>query len=392
MRDKVLPLFPKMGKGAAFQLQVVGVLSAMLFALGCGYEVLFVNGIHAPQYVLVALLQIVLAAWAIIELDTAAKAGPALLLGGLQFLLWTQLVIVLARHIRAFFIDLSGLEGKAGLGNIPIEASLAFAPAYFFVFLAINRSLINCFSYAEQLRANQLEQARQELSRKLKTSLVASSVAHEINQPLSSILLNVHLTRQELDGVYPPSVTGLQLRLGQMADDSNRVVSTIEIMRNLLRNVQTEHSIFDLSTVVKTALLYQKISFASNNVVLSTTGLHLAHQLLGDGGQLQMAVSNLLRNAVEAINQADIINPRLEVALSRTRNAISLRVADNGPGFPENIRKNTPLITTKSQGSGLGLYLVHLAVENNGGSIRLGRSELLGGAEVTLEFPAVSAP
>ena len=256
----------------------------------------------------------------------------------------------------------------------------------------INRLLIQCFSSAEQERASELDQARQELSVKLKTALVASGVAHEINQPLSSILLNIHLARQEVEAQSFPSSAVLQVRLAQIADDSSRVVSTIEIMRNLLRNVQTEYSIFDLSTVVKTALLYQKRTFASSNVVLTSTGLNLVHHLLGDGGQLQMAVSNLLRNAVEAVGQGDIINPRLAVAISRTRKSVTLKVADNGPGFSGNLLRNALLSTSKPDGSGLGLYLVRLAVENNGGSMHLGRSELLGGAEVTLVFPVPSVP
>ena len=50
------------------------------------------------------------------------------------------------------------------------------------------------------------------------------------------------------------------------------------------------------------------------------------------------------------------------------------------------------VLVSRNKGSGLSLYLVRLAVENNGGSMCLGRSELLGDAEVTLVFPALSGP
>ena len=387
-----LPSYPFSKQGPAYALQVVGVLSAMLFAISCGYEVLFVNGLHVSQYFLVALLQISLATWAIVEFQLIAKVGVSLPFKRLKFVLWIQFLTVPVRHMWSLFFGLPILDRAAGSVGIPIETSLAFFAAYFFEFLVINRLLIQCFSSAEQERASELDQARQELSVKLKTALVASGVAHEINQPLSSILLNIHLARQEVEAQSFPSSAVLQVRLAQIADDSSRVVSTIEIMRNLLRNVQTEHSIFDLSTVVKTALLYQKRTFASSNVVLTSTGLNLVHHLLGDGGQLQMAVSNLLRNAVEAVGQGDIINPRLSVAISRARKTVTLKVADNGPGFSGNLLRNALLSTSKPDGSGLGLYLVRLAVENNGGSMHLGRSELLGGAEVTLVFPVPSVP
>ena len=48
-----------------------------------------------------------------------------------------------------------------------------------------------------------------------------------------------------------------------------------------------------------------------------------------------MALGNLLRNAVEAIDQANIANPRLDVAVSKIRDSVTLRVADNGPGFSQ---------------------------------------------------------
>lgn len=65
-----------------------------------------------------------------------------------------------------------------------------------------------------------------------------------------------------------------------------------------------------------------------------------------------------------------------------------LRVADKGPGFAGAMLAQLPLSTTKPSGSGIDLYVARTTAEHHGGSLSLGRSASLGGAEVTLELPA----
>ena len=121
-----LPSFPFSKQGPAYALQVVGVLSTMLFGISCGYEVLFVNGLHVSQYFLVALLQISLATWAIVEFQLVAKVGVSLSFKRLKFVLWIQFLTVPVRHMWSFFFGLPILDRAAGSAGIPIETSLAF--------------------------------------------------------------------------------------------------------------------------------------------------------------------------------------------------------------------------------------------------------------------------
>ncbi len=228
-------------------------------------------------------------------------------------------------------------------------------------------------------REKQLEDAhRRDLETKLKTSLSASAVAHEINQPLSSILLQSKMALQE-DGETREA-------LEIIAKEAQRVVVTIEKMKTLLRNVQTERKPVDLVDVVRSALLYNKGLLARHGIVLQATGLDSPCRIAGDDAQLQLAVTNLLRNAAEAIDEADATTREISVELRAAGDTAELVIGDSGPGWSGAETRQLPLTTTKKGGTGIGLYVVRTAVANHRGEISFGRSPL-GGAEVRLKFP-----
>lgn len=238
------------------------------------------------------------------------------------------------------------------------------------------------------------ERQRLELEAKLCSSLTAAAVAHEINQPLSSILINAQLLQAQLP--HLPEGDGcnrLRPLLEQQIRESERIVTTIEKMRMLLRNVQTEQQRLDFGDVITSARLYLRNLLASHRVILETDGFDQPQWLLGDGAQLQIAVTNLIRNAVEALSQHGVASPRIRLSLQRSVGAdgmawLQLRVADNGPGFSEQQLEQLLLASTKPEGCGVGLFVVNTAAQIHGGTLQLGCSAELGGAEALLSLPA----
>ncbi len=231
------------------------------------------------------------------------------------------------------------------------------------------------------VREKQLEvQYRRDLGTKLKTSLTASVVAHEINQPLSTILLQSNLAFRSEDDAHEA--------LRVIAAEAQRVVVTIDKMKTLLRSVQTKQREIDLSEVVQSALLYNKGLLARNDVELHTMGLGQPCRITGDDEQLQLAITNLVRNAVEAIAEANPQKREIALDLTEQGDTVELVIGDSGPGWPEDGPAEVPLTTTKKAGTGIGLYVVRTAMENHRGEIVFGRSPL-GGAEVRLRFPRV---
>jgi len=143
-----------------------------------------------------------------------------------------------------------------------------------------------------------------------------------------------------------------------------------------------------LVNVVRSAELYAKDDLRAAKIALHVEGAGRAVKIRGDEGQLLLAVSNLVRNAVEAIRSGDTGRlPEILISLSRRGKSVILSVADSGPGLPRETLAKIPLHTTKPRGTGLGLFIVKSVADNHGAKLEA-RQSALGGAELRLVFPA----
>jgi len=229
---------------------------------------------------------------------------------------------------------------------------------------------------------------REEILRKLKTSLAAAGIAHEINQPLSQILLQTELSLRQLAS-SPGSGGETREALRNIRERTEQVVGTIETIRALLGNVASEHQNLDLRDVIRSAVLYLQPSFQRAGIHLQQTGLQAPRTMTGDDAQLHLMVSNLLRNALQAVEKEPAGRKKVSLSVEESPEGILLSVEDSGPGFTEEqkLRSELPIESTKPEGMGMGLFLVRTAVENHRGSISFGRSTSLGGAKVEVVFP-----
>ena len=244
-----------------------------------------------------------------------------------------------------------------------------------------------------QREKQQEQRQRQDLERRLRSSLSAAAVVHEIKQPLSTILLNCQLAVQTLDqlerrGGSPADDARLGHTLRQLTINANRVVDTMERMRMLLRNVETNHQPVDLAATVDSSLLFLKTELRQRRTQVRVEGLDDPCGIQGDASQLQMAINNLIRNALEAMQSQGngLAVGQLAVTLRQQSDQAVLTIADSGPGFPPGASE-LPLTSTKPEGSGLGLFVVRTTLEHHNGQLKIGRSRELGGAEVQLLLP-----
>ena len=238
-----------------------------------------------------------------------------------------------------------------------------------------------------QARRRQGRQQRQELDRKLQSSLTAAAMVHEIQQPLSTLLIGAQLAISSLEEPSGPASPQLRTLLATQLEQARQLQQIAEKMRALLRNVQTPHLPVNLNEVVESALLFLRRSLLDAGIRVDLQAATPSCWVAGDGAQLQIAVVNLLRNAQQALLAAAAAQPRIVLAMRHADEHLELAVEDNGPGLPPELIAGVVVTSAESRRLGLGLYVVHTTMENHGGTLRLGRSPL-GGAAVTLCFPS----
>jgi signal transduction histidine kinase len=138
--------------------------------------------------------------------------------------------------------------------------------------------------------------------------------------------------------------------------------------------------------VASSALLYVRPAAGKASVQLDSVGLDQPCWIEGDSAQLQIAIVNVLRNGIEAL-QPQAEPRRLVLKLQSTGDGAHLQIEDNGPGLPPRSDLIEPLSSAQPKGSGLGLFVVQTTMDNHGGRLILGRSTELGGASLTLILP-----
>ena len=255
------------------------------------------------------------------------------------------------------------------------------------------RQIIELF---EQQRSRD-EKALTQMSNKLRVSLEAASIAHEINQPISILrLTSEHLLQSLPTQPHDERSDQLTSQLRLLNSQSQRIADISEKIRSLLRNTSSEQQSVDLKQVISNSVRYVQSNTPDIAHWLQIESVHAVPDgtalIQGDATQLQIALINLIRNAIEAIQNQHPPNPhpRVSLRLDQVNNTWQIDVEDNGPGIPQERLIDQPLTSSKQQGSGLGLFLVRSAMDNHGGALQIGNRRQ-GGVLARLSLPMPSA-
>ncbi|MEE8123442.1 MAG: PAS-domain containing protein, partial [Alphaproteobacteria bacterium] len=220
---------------------------------------------------------------------------------------------------------------------------------------------------------NQIAQQRELLHQSEKLSAlgeVLASVAHELNNPLS-VVVGQALMLEE--AAVDPQTARRAEKIGKAANRCARIVKTF---LSMARHQPAEQKPVQVNRVIEAALEVTGYSLRAAGIEVS---LRLAKELptiLADAHQLQQIVTNLIINAQHALEEIEG-NRKLHIttSLRKKPGRVVIKIKDNGPGVPEEIRGRIfePLFTTKAvgTGTGIGLALCHRLVETHGGSIEI---------------------
>jgi two-component system NtrC family sensor kinase len=213
-----------------------------------------------------------------------------------------------------------------------------------------------------------------------------SGVAHELNNPLATILSCSERLSQRTS-LEEPVRRGLETILSE-AERAARIV------RNLLtfaRKRQTTRAMVDVNQVVRETLALRSYEQRVSNITVIDALAAGLQQVFADGHQVQQVLLNLVINAEQAMLSAHgrgILVVR--TWHSADQESVVLEINDDGPGIPDELQPKIfdPFFTTKEvgKGTGLGLTVAYAIVQEHGGRIRL-ESRTDGGASFYVELP-----
>jgi signal transduction histidine kinase len=199
---------------------------------------------------------------------------------------------------------------------------------------------------------------------------LTASIAHEINQPLGSILTNAETAGAILDSANP-DIAELKDIVKDILQDDRRASEVIRRMRSLLKKAPFELKEFDLNDLVRDSVEFLSTLAIGRKAELHSVTTPDALPILGDRIQLQQVILNLVVNGIDAMRDTRSEDRVVGIRTSRFENFAELSVSDRGPGIPEDNLKEVfePFFTSKAEGMGMGLSIARTIVEAHHGRI-----------------------
>lgn len=199
---------------------------------------------------------------------------------------------------------------------------------------------------------------------------LSASIAHEVNQPLAAIQLNVEESRRIAQEAGAPE-TLLHL-LRHIEQDNQRAAQIVQRIRAMFRQESPRYEFQVLDELVGLVLTLNKPRMDREKISLRLA-LDAPEAFEFAGGEMEHILMNLVDNAIDSLRQIPHTSRELDVRTWRETDCVCLSVADNGPGIPDERKAHLfeLLQTTKQQGMGLGLWLSRYIVERHGGTIAL---------------------
>ncbi|MGC8765706.1 MAG: PAS domain S-box protein [Brevinematia bacterium] len=189
------------------------------------------------------------------------------------------------------------------------------------------------------------------------------NIAHQWRQPLNAVGIL-------LQNLY------FNYRNGKLTEEyfENTVNKTMNLLRYMSKTIDDFRNFFKpdrevekfyVSDVIKKSVSLLKDSFEAKGIKIH---IHIKDEIIIEGyqNQLGQVILNILGNAHDALIEKDVKNPRVDVTLEKLNGKANIRVFDNGEPIPEEIMDKIfePYFTTKQQGSGIGLYMSKIIIEN----------------------------
>jgi signal transduction histidine kinase len=216
-----------------------------------------------------------------------------------------------------------------------------------------------------------LRSTRRRLSAAMQVATVAelsASIAHEINQPLASVVTNAHAAQTWLLH-DPPNLERAQATLERIIRDGHSAAEVVRRIRALFKESAPVKAPLDMNQIVAEVLRVLSHELRDSSIIVETELEADLPMIEADHVQIQQTLINLVHNAIEAM--AGVTDRAKSLLLSSRRRGeeLLIQVRDHGVGIKDPAVIFEPFFTTKESGMGMGLSISRSIVEAHGGQI-----------------------
>ena len=224
---------------------------------------------------------------------------------------------------------------------------------------------------AVERRLNQLQAELVHLARVSAMDEMGSAVAHELNQPLTAVMLYLQaVTRRmhALNGEGPKDPMLIET-IEKAKREAERAGNIIQRMRHFVEKREPDRRTVDLAPLIADTIELTRVGTNSEGIAIELAIERDLPSIEADAVQVQQVLVNLLRNAFEAVRGST--GPWVRVSSDHSDRAITLCIEDSGPGIPEEVhaRLFKAFSTSKRTGMGLGLSISRSIAQNHGGDL-----------------------
>jgi signal transduction histidine kinase len=218
------------------------------------------------------------------------------------------------------------------------------------------------------------------------TGALSASIAHELNQPVAAISLNTEFIQRKLNEGQADQ-DGLKEVITHIQQDNHRIAKIVSTLRDIFRQEEINTSDIHLDELIEQIkpIILPQVRDLKIDLKFD---LHVNQSIPLNSNEISQVIINLLNNSIEALSNANQLNKEIQINTRVFGNYVELKISDNGPGIPDQLKASIfdLMKTNKKQGMGLGLWLCKHIINRHQGRISYEQSAL-GGAEFLIQLP-----
>ena len=220
---------------------------------------------------------------------------------------------------------------------------------------------------------------------------LTASIAHEVTQPIATVVTNAQVGLRWLDA-RPPNLEEVRQTFGSILSDGRRAVDVIGHIRALIKKAPPRKEDLEINEAVLEVIALTRAEVLKNGVSVRTQLAESLPLIRADRVQLQQVILNLILNAIEAMSGVGEGARELLISTRKAEpNGVLVGVRDSGPGLAPAFLERVfdAFYTTKSGGLGMGLSICRSIIEAHGGRLRASTNVPHG---ATFEFTVSAQP